>query len=243
MPIKIKEIINKINIFKNIKVFNNIKLRIKLFLMSLLPLIILGSVTLGTFSTTYISSSVSQTEEDLYAITATLLSAYEQNSGKYFYASNGNLWKGSYNISLSKIMLEDIKERTTDDVTIIRFDEEAKEDPTKEIVASTAVDEETGEYLEYSLDEGLKEKIASGSSIFADGLTVDGVQQYFYAMPLIQDQTEDEVIGAIITSVSKNKKLSVVYDVMERLIMIAVVMLLNGYTIIYSLANVCLNMF
>ena len=153
-------IFNKKKIFKNIKIkklnvkiFNNIKLRIKLFLMSLLPLVILGVVTLGTFTTTYINSAVTQTEEDLYAISATILSAYEQNSGKYFYASNDNLWKGSYNISLSKIMLEDIKMRTDNDITIVRFDNISKDDPTKEIVASTAVDEETGEIL---FDEGTK---------------------------------------------------------------------------------------
>ena len=232
--------LKKVNMFNNIKifnVFNNIKLSIKLFLMSLLPLIILGSVTLGTFSTTYINSAVSQTEEDLYAITATLLSAYEQNSGKYFYSSNDNLWKGSYNISLSKIMLEDIKERTNNDITIVRFDEISAEDPTKEIIATTAVDAETGEQLEYVLDDTLKEKISTGSSVFADGLTIDGVQQYFYATPLIQDQTEDEVIGAIISSASKDKKLGVAYNMMEKIIIISVLIIIISVIFTIAVAN------
>ncbi len=44
---------------------------------------------------------------------AATLAAYDQNSGFYLVAANGDIWKGGYNISKSEKMLDAIKENPT----------------------------------------------------------------------------------------------------------------------------------
>jgi len=215
-----------------LNLFNNIKLRVKLFLMSLLPLIILGVVSLVIFSNSYINAAITQAENELFSVCSTTLSVFEQNTGKYFFASNGNLWKGSYNISLANILLDDIKERTDIDITVLRTD-----DVENEIVVTTAHQEDSKEYKEYTLNEKLKEKIFMGSSMFSDGLTVDGVQQYFYALPLVQDQTEDEIVGVVIASIGKDAKLGVAYETMKKIIIVAVVIIVASILFTILVAN------
>ena len=205
---------------------NNIRLRTKLFLMSILPMVILGVIIMFVVSNTYINNAVKQTEEDLYAITASTIAAYEQNSGKYFFASNGNLWKGSYNISKSNVLIDGVKERTGTDITVIDKDG---------VIVTTAVDDKKGKNQDFKLDGNVKKMIFDQNEVFSDQLMIDGVRYYFSAIPLVQDNT-DEVIGAVITSVNKDKRLSTAYEMVRLIVVISMILIIVSsiFTILVS---------
>ena len=56
-------------------------------------------------------------EEALRGTAAATLAAYDQNTGDYLQTSNGDIWKGSYNISKSESLVDRIKGNTGMDVT------------------------------------------------------------------------------------------------------------------------------
>ncbi len=59
-------------------------------------------------------------EEALRGTAAATLAAYDQNTGDYLQTSNGDIWKGSYNISKSESLVDRIKGNTGMDVTFLR---------------------------------------------------------------------------------------------------------------------------
>ena len=63
------------------------------------------------------NTMMNEIEEALRGTAAATLAAYDQNTGDYLKASNGDIWKGSYNISKSESLVDRIKENTGMDVT------------------------------------------------------------------------------------------------------------------------------
>lgn len=63
------------------------------------------------------SAMTDEIQDALKGTAAATLAAYDQNTGDYIQASNGDIWKGSYNISKSESLVDGIKENTGMDVT------------------------------------------------------------------------------------------------------------------------------
>ena len=188
---------------KNNGVLKNFKLKTKLYVMSILPLLVFTVVSVSVFSNTYMSNAVNQVEEDLFAVAASTEAFFEQNTGKYYISSNDNFWKGSYNITKSDGLINGVKERTNMDITVLY---------EKGVAITTAKDAE-GNLLDYDYEELVTKTIYSGQEMFSDFLNIDGEQQYVYAMPLFQMTTGDEkgeVVGAVLVSVNKESRLSTI---------------------------------
>ena len=71
----------------------------KIFSLIVLPVMALGLIVIMIALTVVKGSLVSETEEALKSAATATLAAYDQNQGDYLEAENGDIWKGSYNIS------------------------------------------------------------------------------------------------------------------------------------------------
>lgn len=92
-------------------------IRKKILLCSLLPLLLLGLIIIALASTIVKQSIIDQVENSLKGTAIATQAAYDQNAGSYLQAENGDIWKGSYNISQSETLVDTIKKESGMDVT------------------------------------------------------------------------------------------------------------------------------
>lgn len=93
-------------------------IRKKILLCSLLPLLLLGLIIIALASTIVKQSIIDQVENSLKGTAIATQAAYDQNAGSYLQAENGDIWKGSYNISQSETLVDTIKKESGMDVMI-----------------------------------------------------------------------------------------------------------------------------
>lgn len=89
----------------------------KILSMTIGPVVLLGLLSIFFMLTTVHSSMMEEIEEGLKGTAAATLAAYDQNTGDYMESSNGDIWKGSYNISHSESLVDRIRDNTGMDVT------------------------------------------------------------------------------------------------------------------------------
>ena len=90
--------------------------------MTIGPVVLLGLLSIFFMLTTVHSSMMEEIEEGLKGTAAATLAAYDQNTGDYMESSNGDIWKGSYNISHSESLVDRIRDNTGMDVTFFYGD-------------------------------------------------------------------------------------------------------------------------
>ena len=147
-----------------------IDLKKKILLISILPILLLGTVTIIIALTKVKGSLVNEVKDSLRGTAAATLSAYNQNSGNYLRAENGDVWKGGYNISKSENLLDNIKEESGMDVTFFYGSERvmtsAKDSNGERILGSPA-----GDIV-------VKEVLKEGREYFSSSVSIDGVMNY-----------------------------------------------------------------
>ena len=74
----------------------------KILAMTIGPVLILGLISVSFTLTMVKSAMTDEIQDALKGTAAATLAAYDQNAGDYIQASNGDIWKGSYNILLRK---------------------------------------------------------------------------------------------------------------------------------------------
>ena len=84
------------------KIFENWKLKYKILFVALLPVIAVCVAVIIINNTVIKNALLYKTENELQATAEALNTAYNQNSGEYFKNDSGEIWKGTYNVSLSK---------------------------------------------------------------------------------------------------------------------------------------------
>ena len=94
----------------------------KILGITIAPVIILGLISMFLTTTMVRSAMLEEIEEALRGTAAATLAAYDQNTGDYLQTSNGDIWKGSYNISKSESLVDRIKGNTGMDVTFFYGD-------------------------------------------------------------------------------------------------------------------------
>ena len=92
-------------------------LKKKIIALAVLPALVLGIVSIVIALTTVKDSLIDEIQDSLQGTAAAALAAYDQNSGEYMMAENGDVWKGSYNISKSENLVDNIKSKSGMDVT------------------------------------------------------------------------------------------------------------------------------
>ena len=92
-------------------------IRKKVLFCSLIPLLLLGGIILLIASTIVKGAIIDQVENSLKGTAIATQAAYDQNAGTYLQTENGDIWKGSYNISQSENLVDTIKQESGMDVT------------------------------------------------------------------------------------------------------------------------------
>ena len=204
-----------------------IDLKKKILSVAVLPVLLLGIVTIVITLTQVKSSLISEVKDSLSGTAATTLAAYNQHSGSYLRADNKDVWKGGYNISKSESLLDNIKEESGMDVTFFYGNER---------IMTSAKDRDGNRILGSPAGEIIVEKVLKGGeNYFSSSVSLDGTLNYGYYIPIYQKGTDSEPIGMIFAGVDKQAKdntingiilmvlLSVIF-VMVACIVIAVIM-------------------
>ena len=195
-------------------------IRKKMLLCSLLPISILGIIIVFMAVTSLKTSIINQVESSLRGTASATLAAYDQNSGSYTVSTNGDVWKGGYNISLSEKLLDTIKEKSGMEVTFFYG--------TQRIM--TSIVDKNGERILGS-PAGAKieeEVLKKGQEYFSDSVSVDGEMYYGYYVPVFQSGEDTEPVGMVFAGVNKKETLSSVLSIVFYMIFIVVLIAVVG---------------
>ena len=174
----------------------------KILSMTIGPVVLLGLLSIFFMLTTVRSSMMDEIEEGLKGTAAATLAAYDQNTGDYMESSNGDIWKGSYNISRSESLVDRIRDNTGMDVTFFYGDRR---------IMTSAVDSNGDRILNSPAGDRIVEKVLqNGEEYFSSAVSLDGVMNYGYFMPVYQNGSDDEIIGMVFVGTDKESKDAVV---------------------------------
>lgn len=190
-------------------------IRKKMLLSSLVPIGVLG-IIIVLLSMTYLRKSiVNQVEQSLRGTASATLAAYDQNSGSYIVAENGDIWKGGYNISSSGKLLDTIKEKSGMDVTFFYG--------TKRIM--TSITDKNGDRILGSPAGAKIEEVVlkNGQEYFSKNVSIDGVLYFGYYVPVFQGDDTSAPIGMVFAGINKNETLNNALSVVFYMIIIVVV--------------------
>lgn len=175
-----------------------ISLKKKIVSAGVLPILLLGIVTIMITLTMVKGSLIGEVEESLRGTAAATLAAYEQNSGDYLQAANGDIWKGGYNISKSENVVDNIKANSGMDVTFFYGDKR---------IMTSATDKNGERILGSPAGETIVEKVLrGGEDYFSQGVSLDGVINYGYYIPVYQKGNSATPIGMIFVGTDKAEK-------------------------------------
>ena len=195
-------------------------IRKKLLLCSILPISVLGIIIVFMSLTFLRNSIINQVENSLRGTAAATLAAYDQNSGTYLVAENGDVWKGGYNISNSEKLLDTIKEKSGMDVTFFYGN--------KRIM--TSIKEQSGERILGSPAGSKIEEMVlqNGKEYFSKNVSVDGVMYFGYYVPVFQGDDSTEPVGMVFAGINKNETLYSVLRIVFYMTVIVLVIAIIG---------------
>ena len=156
--------------------------------MALLPILVVCIAVMVINNTVIKNTLLDKTKNELKATAEALSAAYNQNSGEYFKNDDGEIWKGTYNVSLSQKLVTEMSEKTGSSLTFFYGDKRLvtslKDKKGDYILGSKA-----GDYLKKNVLEG-------GKDVFTSRVSVEGTMYYGYYIPVKQNNSDD-IIGMI----------------------------------------------
>lgn len=170
------------------RIFENWKLKYKILFVALLPILVVCIAVMVINNTVIKNTLLEKTKNELKATAEALSAAYNQNSGEYFQNDDGEIWKGTYNVSLSQKLVTEMSEKTGSSLTFFYGDKRLvtslKDKKGDYILGSKA-----GDYLKKNVLEG-------GKDVFTSRVSVEGTMYYGYYIPVKQNNSDD-IIGMI----------------------------------------------
>ena len=180
-------------------------IRKKILLIAIAPVLILGILSIIFTFTIMKNTMMNEIEEALRGTAAATLAAYDQNTGDYLKASNGDIWKGSYNISKSESLVDRIKENTGMDVTFFYGSER---------IMTSAVDSNGDRILDSVAGDVIVENVLNnGNNYFSKAVSIDGTLNYGYYMTVYQNGSSD-IVGMVFVGTNKEEKDAVIRNIM-----------------------------
>lgn len=177
-------------------------LKKKILAITIGPVLILGIITILFTVTMVKNSMMDETKDALKGTAAATLAAYDQNTGDYLETSNGDIWKGSYNISKSENLVDRIKDNTGMDVTFFYGDKR---------IMTSAMDENENRILKSKAGDVIVEKVLNGGEeYFSEAVSIEGTLNYGYFMPVYQNGSDTDIVGMIFVGTNKQDKDAVV---------------------------------
>lgn len=184
-------------------------LRKKMLVLTVLPIFVLGILVFFLSLTVVKNAMVSEIEDALRSAATATFAAYDQNSGSYIEAANGDIWKGSYNISKSESIVDSIKEKSGMEVTFFYGNRR---------IMTSAVDANGNRILGSPAGDKIVETVLNnGEEYFSHAVSIDGTIFYGYYTPVYQDGTASP-IGMIFIGANKQKKDDTVHRIIYTMI-------------------------
>ncbi len=192
-------------------------IRKKVLLCSLIPLLLLGGIILLIASTIVKGVIIDQMENSLKGPAIATQAAYDQNAGTYLQAENGDIWKGSYNISQSENLVDTIKQESGMDVTFFYGSQR---------IMTSAVDKNGNRILGSPAGDKIVEKVLNGGEgYFSDNVSMDGTIYYGYYVPVYQKGDSSTPVGMVFAGAEKEKISNSVIKIINTIVAIVLVVL------------------
>ena len=174
----------------------------KILMIAVGPVLMPGVISIFFISTQVRKAVISEIEEALKGTAAATLAAYDQNAGDYIQSTNGDIWKGSYNISKSESLVDKIKSNSGMDVTFFYGDER---------IMTSAKDANGDRVLGSRAGDKIVEKVLKGGEeYFSSAVSIEGELNYGYFMPVHQNNSDNQIIGMIFVGTNLKEKEAVV---------------------------------
>ncbi len=204
-------------------------IRKKLLLSAFLPIGILGMIIIFMASTALRSSIIRQVESSLRGTAAAALAAYDQNSGLYLVAENGDVWKGGYNISLSDKLLDTIKEKSGTDVTFFYGDKRVMTS-LKDANGNRILGSPAGSKI-------VEEVLNQGHEYFSRQVSVDGEMYYGYYVPVFQDGDNTKPVGMVFAGLNRDETVNSVMRIVFYMVAVVALIALAGMLVAGLVSN------
>ena len=183
----------------------------------MIPLLLLGGIILLIASTIVKGVIIDQVENSLKGTAIATQAAYDQNAGTYLQAENGDIWKGSYNISQSEKLVDTIKQESGMDVTFFYGSQR---------IMTSAVDKNDNRILGSPAGDKIVEKVLNGGEgYFSDNVSMDGTIYYGYYVPVYQKGDSSTPVGMVFAGAEKEKISNSVIKIINTIVAIVLVVL------------------
>lgn len=170
------------------RIFENWKLKYKILFVALLPILVVCIAVMVINNTVIKNTLLDKTKNELKATAEALSAAYNQNSGEYFQNDDGEIWKGTYNVSLSQKLVTEMSEKTGSSLTFF-YEDKRLVTSLKDKKGDYILGSKAGDYLKKNVLEG-------GKDVFTSRVSVEGTMYYGYYIPVKQNNSDD-IIGMI----------------------------------------------
>lgn len=198
-------------------------LRKKIFILTVLPIFILGLVIILLSLTIVKGALVNEIKEALQNAATATYAAYDQNSGSYIEAANGDIWKGSYNISKSESIVDNIKEKSGVEVTFFYGNKR---------IMTSAIDKDGARILGSPAGDKITQTVLeNGEEYFSRNVSLDGTLFYGYYIP-VYEQGQTAPVGMIFVGANKAEKDSAVNEIVYTIV--AIVLFLMAVSVAVS---------
>lgn len=207
-------------------------LKKKILSMILLPVLVLGLVVIILSMTVIKGALIREVRLALQSVATATYAAYDQNSGDYVESTNGDVWKGGFNISKSESIVDTIKEKSGVEVTFFYGDRR---------IMTSAKDKDGNRILGSRAGDVIVEKVLNGGQeYFSKNVSIDGTLYYGYYVPVYQSSGAAPV-GMVFVGAQKSEKDAVinqiVYAIVFMVVFLMVACMLLGFIFASSLSR------
>lgn len=168
-------------------------IRTKNLMMSVIPLVILGLSVIIMTSVSVRDTVIKMTKNSLRGTATAILAAYDQNSGEYVKSSDGEIWKGSYNISHSEELLDGFHKKSGMEATFFYG---------KKRVMTSAKDAGGQRILGSPAGAAVQNKVLKGGKeYFSNNVKIGDKMYYGYYIPV---KESGKIVGMVFTGTPKS---------------------------------------
>lgn len=211
---------------------NKLKIKYKILLSSLIPVGLICIVAILISNTVVKNKLLEDAKSELRATAESVLAAYDQNIGDYFVNAAGDLWKGSYNVSLSDKFIDNLAQKTGIDITFFYGDRR---------LVTSLIDKNGDRITGSPAGEFLVENVLrDGNDVFTNRVSVDGEMYYGYYIPVYQNNS-NEIIGMIfagmpVSEVQKSLDM-ITYIFLGAILIVMIIAVITSFILAYSISN------
>ena len=209
-----------------------LRIKYKILLSSLIPVGLICIVAILISNTVVKNKLLEDAKSELRATAESVLSAYDQNTGDYFVNAAGDLWKGSYNVSLSDKFIDNLAQKTGIDITFFYGDRR---------LVTSLIDKNGDRITGSPAGEFLVENVLrDGNDVFTNRVSVDGEMYYGYYIPVYQNNS-NEIIGMIfagmpVSEVQKSLDM-ITYIFLGAILIVMLIAVITSFILAYSISN------